>query len=515
MTPPQPPPAEPQQQPVDSTLDDVMAMWGFGSSEPPAAEQPPPAAAQPPAAAAQPPAAGGGGGGSTLDAVLANWDAMNNYSDQPTIGEMIDNHAAGGGGAKPTEPSVIPGGGVGGAISTVDSGNADILSNWGYAPSVNLDEIKVPSKPIDVWNNYDGSISPPGGNTSGGPGPIDKPKQPYPKPPPGMNKKKLKVWCRKNNIPIEYCYYDIGQGGNTDIDKILDQYGYPISGQEPKEKDIHLILENFDQGMAEPWTPGKGMQQGELDAILDKFKGNYQYTHNPKTQQDTIDSIAAGLKMAKEAGKKTMHPSNPPYPGTPNMPGLPDQSWGPDCISKSLEAGGAGVKDQECIGRNEAICRNDWSFGIAPSTVDNSTDYYVMAWHELEGTDWPLFKDFPTAIELCIGSSKKHKDTSYMTVTTETATWYLVCPSVGKAERDPKLRITDSDMTSIVNYQRGAGENDVMWQINGEGMDITNPWCHWEEVLHNATKPMMPPMDGWGNSMPSMPQWMPSPPEQP
>jgi len=461
MTPPQPPPAEPQQQPVDSTLDDVMAMWGFGSSEPPAAAQPPPAAAQPPAA-------GGGGGGSTLDAVLANWDAMNDYSDQPTIGDMIDNHAAGG---------------VGGTITTVDSGNTDILSKWGWAPSVTLDDITDSSlNPTDVWNNYDGSNSPPGANTSGEPGPIDKPTHPKPLMPPGMNKKQMYRWCRQNDVSREDCHYDIDQGGNTETDK-----------------NIHLILENFDQGMAAPWMADTGTQQDELDKILENFNGKFMYSHNPGNQQATIDSIAAELKMAK-AGTKPMHP------GKPNMP---------DCISKSLEANGAGVKDQECIGRDEAICRNDWSFGIAPSTVDNSTDYYVMAWHELEGTDWPLFKDFSTAIELCIGSSKKHKDTSYMTVTTETATWYLVCPSVGKAERDPKLRITDYDVTSIVNYQRGAGENDVMWQINGEGMDITNPWCHWEEVLHNATKPMMPPMDGWDNSMSNMPQWMPPVPEQP
>ena len=38
---------------------------------------------------------------------------------------------------------------------------------------------------------------------------------------------------------------------------------------------------------------------------------------------------------------------------------------------------------------------------------------------EHEVTDWPLFRDFEGAIELCIGSSKKHDDTSYMTVTTE------------------------------------------------------------------------------------------------
>ena len=498
MTPPQPPPAEPQQQPVDSTLDDVMAMWGFGSSEPPAAEQPPPAAAQPPAAAAQPPAAGGGGGGSTLDAVLANWDAMNDYSDQPTIGDMIDNHAAGG---------------VGGAITNVDPGNADILSKWGFGSAVDLDDISPDLTPEYVWNNYDGSINPLGGNTNGSPGPIAKPNLPMPPMPPDMNKKKRFKWCRQNDISREDCrHYDIGPGGKTEIDKILDQYGYPITGQEPKEDDIHLILDNFDMGMAEP---GMTEQQIELDKILDKFKGNYQYTHNPQTQQDTIDSIAAELKMAKEAGKKPMDPSNSPYPGTPNMLGLADQSRGPDCISKSLEADGAGVKHQECISRDQAICRNDWSFGIAPSTVDKSTEYYVMAWHELEGTDWPLFKDFPTAIELCIGSSKKHSDTSYMTVTTETATWYLVCPTVGKEERDPKLRITDSNVTSIVNYQRGTGEDDVIWQINGEGMDITNPWCHWEEVLHNAPKPMMPPMDGWGNDMPPRAQWMPPQPENP
>ena len=480
-------------------------MWGFGSSEPEEAPQPPPQ--QP---AVQPPA-----GGSTLDAVLANWDAMNfgsgssstNQPQQPqqqTLEDMINNNAAGGGGYKPSmqkpPPTNLPAGGVGGSITTLPANSGGSLGLWGYGPDVPMDEVHYPGDKDDGWNGHgEGHIKGDGwgGNTGGAPGPLPKPVMPK-----KLNKKQMKRWCRKNDVPMKDCE---------------EGYGH-VKYEEDKKTDIHYILDNFHEGENHPWThPGDGGMMGggdkmdkqeELDNILDKFYGEkYLPHHEPKHQQDYIDSIAAKLKMAKEAkmkhpGMKPGMPTTLPETGQIPYPGLPADSWGPECIDRALEADEAGAKGRECMGRDEAICRDHWSFGIAPSTVGNSTDYYVQAWHEKEGTDWPLFRDFEGAIELCIGSSKKHDDTSYMTVTTEEATYYLVCPGVGKSDKNPKLKITDDDTIDIVNFQRGSGDEDVMWQITGEGMDMTNPWCLWEEVPHDAAKPMMPPM----------PQWMPPAP---
>ena len=457
-------------------------MWGFGSEEPPAeATQtqqplPPPQPVQPPA------------GGSTLEDVLAKWDAMNNYggasssttNQQPTIEESINNMAAAG-----------AAGGVGGPITTLPA-NSGSLGLWGHGPGITLDEVQYPGyDKDDGWNGHgDGYIQGEGwgGNTGGTPGPLPKPVMP-----PKLNKKQMRRWCRQNDVPMKDC---------------KEGYGY----EEDKKTDLHYIMDNFHQGQKYPWAGGdKTDKQQELDSILDNFYGErYRPYHEPYQQQDYIDSIAAKLKAAKEAKMKNpgMKPDMPTPPtewGEGPYPGVPDGSWGPECIARSLEAEKAGAKGRECMGRDEAICRDHWSFGIAPSTEGNSTEYYVQAWHESKGTDWPLFRDFEGAIELCIGSSKKHDDTSYMTVTTEEATYYLVCPGVGKSSKNPKLKLTNDDTIDIVNFQRGAGEEDLMWQITGDGMDMTNPWCLWEEVMHNETKPMMDmPMD--------MPMWMPEAP---
>ena len=468
-------------------------MWGFGSSEPEEAPQPPPQ---------QQPAVQAPAGGSTLDAVLANWDAMNNFGsgspNQPqqpqTIGDMINNNAAGGGGYNPP-PTNLPAGGTGGPITNLPASSGGSLGLWGHGPDVPMDEVQYPGDMDDGWNGHgDGHIQGEGwgGNTGGAPGPLPKPVMPK-----KLNKKQMKRWCRKNDVPMKDCE---------------EGYGH-VKYEEDKKTDIHYILDNFHEGEMHPWThPGDGGMMGggdkmdkqeELDSILDKFYGEkYLPHHEPKHQQDYIDSIAAKLKMAKEAKMKhpDMKPGMPttlPEMGQNPYPGLPADSWGPECIDRALEAEKAGAKGRECMGRDEAICRDDWSFGIAPSTVGNSTDYYVQAWHETEGTDWPLFRDFEGAIELCIGSSKEHDDTSYMTVTTEEATYYLVCPGVGKSDKNPKLKITDDDTIDIVNFQRGSGDDEVMWQITGEGMDMTNPWCQWEVVPHDAAKPMMPPMPEW------------------
>jgi len=260
-------------------------------------------------------------------------------------------------------------------------------------------------------------------------------------------------------------------------------------------------MDQFDNGQSHPWNDGKIDKQEELDKIIkEHFGGTFMLNHEPEFQQEQVDSIAESLKKAKMKTPGMKPSGTMPMPPTPPT-WDPDQDFpadsGPECIGQSLEAEKAGAKGRKCMGRDEAICRGQWSFGIAPSTEGNSTDYYVQAWHESKGVDWPLFRDFEGAIELCIGSSKKHDDTSYMTVTTEEATYYLVCPGVGKPSKNPKLKIVDKDTLEIVNFQRGSKEKAVMWQISGEGMDMTNPWCLWEEVPHDAAKPMMPPMPEW------------------
>jgi hypothetical protein len=432
-----PPPAEAS---AGSTLDDVIAMWNSGSSELPAA--PVEGAPQSQQPAGQSPA-----GESTLGDVLANWDAMNNYNDMNNYASQpaINNNAA-----TPTSTQPM---GLGADVTTVTDKTKTGL--WGHGPSVDMtgSEWKDPAY-------EDGGITSDGWN-----GKLMMPKK--------LNKKQMKKWCRKHDIPPKDCHE-----------------GYGWAEYDPsKTTDLHYIMENFDD---------KTAQQKDLDHILGAYSGA---TPDKGDHQTIINGITDKLKMAKDAAMKKPVPMEPDWqkkiPSTGPYPGPPVETWEPKCIAKSLKAEKPGAKGQECMVRDQAICRDEWSFGIAPSTnsTNNSTNYYVQAWHESEGIDWPLFQDFEGAIELCVGSSKKHDDTSYMTVTTKESTWYLICPGVGNADKDPKLKITNGNTIDIVNFQRGSGDDAVMWQIIGEGMDQTNPWCLWEEVPH-AQKPMPSPWGG-------------------
>ena len=354
-----------------------------------------------------------------------------------------------------------------------------------------------------------------------------------------------------------------GKKGGTDLlDEVLDEYytdEYDPTHHEPSHQDIidDVLHEYYQKGEKKQHPPvdphhdtlppghppitdeyythhepghqpygaggghgpggghGYGKEGGTdpLGKVLDKYYAEkYEPTHHEPSHQDIIDDV---LHKYYQKGEKKQHPPVEPHydtlpPGHPPIAEHPLdhlKPHGPVCIDRSLEAKKTGLQGRECIKRNQAICRNDFAFGIKSSELGDSETYFVEAWH-LTTPLMPIFQDFSMATELCIGDSNRHDDTAYMTVRTEKEMYYLVCPGVGKSRKNAKLKIPEDTAEAAVKFSRGSNDKDIMWKIKPDGTDPTNPHCTWEHI----------PLDkgGWDEKpedmVPPMPQWMPAKP---
>jgi len=308
--------------------------------------------------------------------------------------------------------------------------------------------------------------------------------------------------------------HDYVKGGGTDpVGDILDEYytGKLDPTQHEPGHQPHGV--GGGHGPVGGHDYDKGGSTDPVDDILDKYYTvKYEPTHHEPSHQDIIDHV---LHKYYQKGEKKQHPPVDPHydelpPGHPPIaehPLDPLKPHGPVCIDRSLEAKKTGLQGRECIRRNQAICRNDYAFGIKSSEVGDSETYFVEAWH-LTTPLMPIFQDFSMATELCIGDSNRHEDTAYMTVRTEKEMYYLVCPGVGKSRKNPKLKISENTAEAVVKFSRGSSDKDIMWKIKPDGTDPTNPHCTWEHI----------PLDkgGWDekpeDTVPPMPQWMPAKP---
>ena len=292
------------------------------------------------------------------------------------------------------------------------------------------------------------------------------------------------------------------------------------------KKDLKEILNSFGEGTREPYGGGHGPDHGPgdgkkdpLDGILDEYYNEkYEPMHHEPRHQDIIDHVLAKYYHKGEKVKKQpVYGEVPPdHPSIPKHPIEYPKPHGPVCIDRSLEAKRTGLKGRECIGRNQAICRNDFAFGIKSTKMGDAETYFVEAWH-VSTPLMPLFQDFSMAKELCIGDSNRHDDTAYMTVRTEKEMYYLVCPGVGKARKNPKLKISENTSEAVVKFNRGSSDRDIMWKIKHDGTDPTNPHCTWEHVpldkegWDDKEGWNGKPEEVWGDTLP-MPQLMPAQP---
>ena len=162
-------------------------------------------------------------------------------------------------------------------------------------------------------------------------------------------------------------------------------------------------------------------------------------------------------------------------------------------VSKS---GPVGVK---CIKRDEAICRGDWMFGIVPSATNGTYQLTAWEWDPMVGYTDIAYASYDGAERLCVGKTERDKgDTAFMFIETESdGTYYLVCDSVGKLKKNPKLKIRvrkdrekrrkrnkrDWDFyDTIVKYRRGANDDDTLWSANTDGSESANGECYWKQI---------------------------------
>lgn len=158
-----------------------------------------------------------------------------------------------------------------------------------------------------------------------------------------------------------------------------------------------------------------------------------------------------------------------------------------------------GEKGVKCINRDEAICRGDWMFGIVPSATNGTYQLTAWEWDPMVGYTDIAFASYDGAERLCVGKTERDKgDTAFMFIETESdGTYYLVCDSVGKLSKNPKLKIRvrqdrekrrkrnkrDWDFyDTIVKYRRGANDDDTLWSANTDGSESANGECYWKQV---------------------------------
>ena len=168
----------------------------------------------------------------------------------------------------------------------------------------------------------------------------------------------------------------------------------------------------------------------------------------------------------------------------------------PPNVQQVSRSGPEGVK---CIKRDEAICRGDWMFGIVPSATNGTYQLTAWEWDPMVGYTDIAFASYDGAEELCVGKTKRDKgDTAFMYIKTESdGTYYLVCDSVGKLSKNPKLKIRvrqdkekrrkrnkrDWDFyDTIVKYRRGANDDDTLWSANTDGSQTANRECYSKQV---------------------------------
>ena len=102
-----------------------------------------------------------------------------------------------------------------------------------------------------------------------------------------------------------------------------------------------------------------------------------------------------------------------------------------------------------------------------------------MLWHE-EDPAHPVYRKFPGATQLCIG--EKYPDIAYVHVTYGRCHDYLVAPGGDKPTRLKIVPDTEkySPHDPIVKWRKGAGVDDVMFQIfaNGAYKTSKETWWH-------------------------------------